>query len=139
MWQRLIAGFSVLALGAVRAVVGADRAGATTYTCTLAAGAAQPTDGPTDTTLYHPSTGTIHGAMVFVDFSDAPASETTTALYDAVVPWAQSWFTEVSYGAVTLAVTPAPTWFRMPKTSTAYGFGDGVTFNEQRAYIADAM
>ena len=77
--------------------------------------------------------------MIFVDFSDAPASETTTSLYDLLVPGAQHWFSESSYGRMSLDVTAVHTWFRMPHTAASYDYARGLTFAQHRAYIADAI
>src|SRR3954467_13672375 len=79
-------------------------------------------EGPTDYTLHQRAAGTLHAVMLFVDFSDAPASETTSSLYDLLVPGAQHWFTESSYGRMSLDVTAIHTWFRMPHTAASYDF-----------------
>ncbi len=99
----------------------------------------QPNEGPTDELLYLPSKGTLNAVMIFVDFPDAPQSETTRSLYNLLVPDARRWYREVSYGQLKLRVTRSRSWYRMPKSSIEYGFADGVTFEEHRAYIADAI
>jgi M6 family metalloprotease-like protein len=77
--------------------------------------------------------------MVFVDFPDLHATESSRTLYKRLVPRARRWYTEVSYGRLRLDVTPVARWFRMPRRLRAYGLRDGLTFPEHRAYIADAV
>lgn len=84
------------------------------------------------------STGEVRMAFLFVDFPDAPASENAEQLYQALVPFAQSWFDEVSYRRMRLAVTPVYRWFRMPRASTEYNFARGLTFDLHKQYISDA-
>ena len=108
--------------------------------CDLSAGSAwQPNEGPTDYALHLRPAGELKAVMIFVDFPDAVHTESTSALYDMLVPNSAEWYAEVSYGRMSLNVTPVHAWFMMPKNSSAYGFGDGLTFAEHRAYIADAM
>jgi M6 family metalloprotease-like protein len=87
--------------------------------------------------------GTLRAAMVFVDFSDAPADPdwTTDDLYRGFVPQSQSAFTSLSRGKFVLRVTPTPGWARMPKPLSAYGFGDGnsVDVDSYYAYVRDAV
>lgn len=44
--------------------------------------------------------------MLFVVFPDASASETPQQLVNLLVPLAQQWYSDVSYGRVSLSVTP---------------------------------
>jgi hypothetical protein len=74
--------------------------------------------------------------MLFVDFRDRPASESTHQLYDRLVKPAATWIREVSSGRAALEVTPVHRWYRMSHGSRGYGLGDGVSFEEQRSYIA---
>ncbi len=83
--------------------------------------------------------GTLRAVMLFVDFHDRRASESTSQLYDRLVKPAAAWFKEVSAGRTTLDVTPVHRWYRMQRGSRAYGLGDGVSFIEQKNYIADAV
>ena len=97
-------------------------------------------EGPTDYSWNLPAAGTVDAVMIFLEFSDAlHGTESTTDLYDLLVPNAQQWFTEVSYGKMSLNVTPVNTWYTMPSPSTDYGMDDGVSSAEQRAYISDAI
>jgi len=81
----------------------------------------------------------ISAVMLFVDFSDLHASESTSALYGELVPHSRDWFDEVSYGRVHLNVTRVNRWFRMPRSLRHYTLGDGISWPEHRDYIADAV
>ena len=85
------------------------------------------------------ATGRLRAVMIFVDFSDRPGTESTQRLYDSIAPRSSSWFAETSYGRASLDVTPLHRWLRMPRGSKEYGLGDGVSFDEQRDYIVDAV
>ncbi|KAJ9419109.1 hypothetical protein QL093DRAFT_2117815 [Fusarium oxysporum] len=71
-----------------------------------------------------PSTGTLNGFMIFVDFSDAePAQgETPQSLYDAVVPQTAEWYKQASHGALSFHVT-----------------ADLSKFYQHQEYIQDAL
>jgi M6 family metalloprotease-like protein len=77
--------------------------------------------------------------MLFVDFPDLHASESTSTIYRRLVPRARRWYEEVSYGRLRLEVTPVVRWFRMPRRLRAYALRDGLTFPEQQAFIAEAV
>lgn len=101
--------------------------------CALSSGSVpQPTEGPTDYSLYLTPTGELPAVMLFVDFPDAPGTETTSSLYDLLVPNSVRWFGEVSYGIMSLRVTPVHRWYRMPKPATAYPWARGLSFQEHR-------
>jgi M6 family metalloprotease-like protein len=83
--------------------------------------------------------GTLRAVMLFVDYRDRPASESTHQLYERLVKPAATWIREVSSGRAALEVRPVHRWYRMSHGSKGYGLGDGVTFEEQRSYIAEAV
>jgi M6 family metalloprotease-like protein len=64
--------------------------------------------------------GTAPAVMIFADFSDAPATESTTALYDVLVPEAARYLSAASYGRFSIQVTPHHRWVRMPSESSSY-------------------
>ena len=111
--------------------------------CVLKAGPVdEPNGGATDYSLFLHPIGTLRGVMIFVDFPDAEYRETTNDLYDLLVPYSQKWLNEVSYGRMSLQVTPVPKWYRMSKPSIEYGFTSKkppMTFEQHRAYIAEAI
>ncbi|KAI8722850.1 hypothetical protein NCS52_00430100 [Fusarium sp. LHS14.1] len=89
-----------------------------------------------------PSTGTLHGFMIFVDFSDAePAQgETPQSLYDAVVPQTTEWYKQASQGALSFNVTAdLSKFYRMPASAASYGWERGLTWAEHQEYIQDAL
>lgn len=79
----------------------------------------------------------VPAVMLFVDFPDAPATETTAALYERIVPQTRQWLSESSNGRLILEVKRADTWYRVPLTSAAYGL-DALTFERSRCYLQDA-
>ncbi len=81
----------------------------------------------------------IRAVMLFIDFPSLHATESTTALYDRLVPRSRSWFDEVSYGRVQLDVTPVNRWFRMPHNIGSYDLEDGISWSEHHDYMSDAI
>jgi M6 family metalloprotease-like protein len=81
----------------------------------------------------------IPAVVLFVDFPDLRATESSSTLFNRLVPRSRAWYDEVSYGHVHLDVTPVQRWFRMPRSLREYGLADGISWPEHRAYIADAV
>jgi M6 family metalloprotease-like protein len=81
----------------------------------------------------------LRAVMLFVDFPDLRARESTSTIYAHLVPRARAWFDEVSYGHLQLDVTPVRRWFRMPSRVRSYGLADGVSGPEQHVYLRDAV
>ena len=81
----------------------------------------------------------LSAAMIFIDFPDVRATESTAQLHNRLVPNARAWYAEVSHGRATLDVTPVHRWFRMAHGSRDYGIQNGLTFEEHKEYIADAI
>lgn len=93
-------------------------------------------EGPLTTDGSLLSHGEVRAVMIFVDFSDAPASEDVAALarqHTADLDW----FSEVSYGRFSLTVTPLLRWYRLAKPASAYG--NWQVFEAERAFVADAI
>lgn len=89
---------------------------------------------------FAPTTGTVKATMIFVDFPDAPATDTTSSLYNQLAPGAIDWFNTSSYGRLSLQVVAGSTsFFRMPNPSASYGFQRGLTSATHLAYIQDAL
>lgn len=112
--------------------------------CTLAApdvtGLHWENEGSTDYSIFARPMGSVKAVMIFVDFSDAPATEPTSAYSTPIVPDASAYYQEASYGRMTLDIATIPRWYRMSQASSAYGFqGRAATFTQQRAYMAEAM
>lgn len=89
-----------------------------------------------------PSTGTLRGYMIFVDFSDAPApkNDPPKNLRDVFLPDAKTWYEHASYGQLHLNVTSdVKKYYRMPKPAASYGWDNGLTYEQHEAYIQDAL
>jgi hypothetical protein len=85
-----------------------------------------------------PTTGTMNAKLLFVDFEDAPANDTTQSLYDSLVTGSIAWFNTSSYGALTLNVdADMSKFYRMPQASTKYTFKRFKA--KQDMYIRDAL
>lgn len=67
-----------------------------------------------------PTVGSLRVAMLFVDFSDAPADVPADALVDAYVPAVVGWYDDASYGRLRLVVDAVPQWLRMPRSLREY-------------------
>jgi M6 family metalloprotease-like protein len=108
--------------------------------CKLPATDVDLSEGWGSTESFAPSTGTVKAKMIFVDFPDAPANDSTTALYNELAPGATSWFKTASYGKLNLDVTADTSHFyRMPAASDSYGYQRGLTSAAHRKYIQDAL
>jgi M6 family metalloprotease-like protein len=96
------------------------------------------TEGPVDDALHAPSTGAMRAVLLFAEFPDAPATETTNALFETIGPDSQEWLHEASHGRFTLEITPVHRWYRMPLPSRTYGL-EVPTFASQRAYAEELV
>ncbi|MEU8780339.1 M6 family metalloprotease domain-containing protein [Streptomyces sp. NPDC048637] len=92
----------------------------------------------TDGTRFRPSSGTHHVLTLFVDFPDAPATDSTDAYATHLAPAAE-WMSRASYGRSRLALSSLHRWIRMPADSTSYGFARGLTFEAHEKYLRDAI
>ena len=75
----------------------------------------------TDERWFLPGTGTLRALMLFVDFPDARATETTQAMFDHFAPLPEAWYAEASYGRLTLDLAAQHTWYRMSQPVASYG------------------
>lgn len=66
------------------------------------------------------STGTVKAGVIFVDFSDVPASDRPADLYRTYLDGASEFFDAVSYGRLDFQMEPVFQWFRMASPSTTY-------------------
>jgi M6 family metalloprotease-like protein len=99
--------------------------------------------GPTNYDYYLHATGNLGMLVLFVDFPDAPRSDSPDTLFRAFVPGAARWYSEASYGRLTLAAGTVNSWLRMPKNALAYDLryrGDwpGIVARH-RVFLADAV
>ena len=89
-----------------------------------------------------PSTGTLTGLMIFVDFTDSPAgaTETPQSLYDVFLPAAADWYRASSYGRLSLRVSADTSrFYRMPARADSYGWTRGLTAAAHRRFVQDAL
>lgn len=95
--------------------------------------------GATDQT-FAPSTGTLNAHMIFVDFPDAEASEPTEELHQLFIPGAPDWYSNSSFGKLTLDVTADTSrFYRMPAESSTYSYDRSITSELLEKYIQDAL
>jgi M6 family metalloprotease-like protein len=98
-----------------------------------------------DSSHYARPLGTLRAVMLFVDFSDAPASAypgtSPQEAFDRLVPSAEATINTLSYGKLHLSVTPSAQWIRMPKPLSAYGLEDNDPQDQtrHRRYLRDAI
>ncbi|MFI6470861.1 M6 family metalloprotease domain-containing protein [Streptomyces sp. NPDC050516] len=92
----------------------------------------------TDRVQFQPATGTHRVLTLFVDFPDAPATDSTAA-YAAQLAPAADWMAKASYGRSRLAISSLNRWIRMPADSASYGFARGLTFEAHEKYVRDAI
>jgi M6 family metalloprotease-like protein len=85
-----------------------------------------------------PSTGSVKVSVIFVDFSDAPATRTPQEVFGIISPAAENYYNAVSYNNLTLSFDPTYRWFRMSKPSSQYGWAS-LTFDLHKAYIQEAI
>lgn len=86
-----------------------------------------------------PTTGDLRLSVVFVDFPDAGAFLTPEEVFGIVSPGAEAFFDAMSYGALNMILTPDLQWRRMSQPSSAYGFATGITFNQHRSFLEEAL
>ena len=100
---------------------------------------AEMNEGTLESRLPLRASGTLRAVMLFVDFPDRPAVESTTRLSRRLARPAGGWLAEVSYHRAALEITPVHRWYRLSRETRAYGLADGLSFGEQRALIAEAV
>jgi M6 family metalloprotease-like protein len=81
--------------------------------------------------------GVTKAAMLFVDFPDAPATESTDSDYEFLAP-SHDLMTQFSSGAVNLQITPVKHWLHMPQDSATYNFQRGISWPQQALYVRQA-
>lgn len=88
-----------------------------------------------------PSTGTVNALMLFIDFRDQTATESSPQeLYDYFFPEATNWLDASSYGKLSLNITADTSRFlRMPKLAPEYQFERGLTAELHQVYVKDAL
>lgn len=95
-------------------------------------------EGPTDMSLHVRSTGTLRAVMLFAEFPDAAATESTAQLFELIAPESQQRLHETSHGRLTLAIDRIDRWYRLPLPSASYGL-EQPTFDAQRKYAEEIV
>jgi M6 family metalloprotease-like protein len=86
--------------------------------------------------------GTVNAVMLFVDFPDAAATETTGSLYAVLAPGSERNYASQSFGRLALHITEDPHWYRMSKNANAYGLTRATAnggHEGHRAYMQEAI
>jgi M6 family metalloprotease-like protein len=91
----------------------------------------------TDYQQFQRPQGVTKAAMVFVDFPDAPATESVDSDYAFLAP-SHDLMTQFSSGAVNLQITPVRHWLHMPDDSVSYNFERGIGWRQQALYVREA-
>jgi M6 family metalloprotease-like protein/uncharacterized repeat protein (TIGR01451 family) len=90
---------------------------------------------------YHPGTGTLRGAVIFVDFAEAPGSQSLSMeeSLDLLEIDSAAWYREVSYGRLSLELESAGGWYRMAKPAAEYGIAQCCSQPNIRAFVTEAI
>lgn len=85
-----------------------------------------------------PSVGSIRAAMIFVDFSDAPATTSPKKVF-SYFDSAPTLLNELSYGRANLNISSDFQWHRMGKTSTSYAQDLKSNFSGLHSFMSEAI
>lgn len=83
--------------------------------------------------------GEVRLTVLFVDFSDVPATISPQQAMSIISPEAEKYFDAVSYGKLRLSLVPHYQWLRMNRTSADYHFARGASFATHRTYLQEAV
>ncbi len=92
------------------------------WPCGLKSGSIPHSLGPKDYQRDLKAEGTIRGLMAFVDFADAPPTESAEVLYARLVRQSNLWIKTVSNGIASLRIESNYKWYRIPGISKDYDF-----------------
>ncbi|MFT7669666.1 MAG: M6 family metalloprotease-like protein [Planctomycetota bacterium] len=95
-------------------------------------------EGPTDTALHPPSTGTLKAVMLFARFPDGEEDLSMKELHRLLVPQAAQFFESSSYGKLKLEVTPHFEWYAMKGASTDPGY-DCSKHETHKGYVQEVV
>ncbi|CAI6261818.1 unnamed protein product [Periconia digitata] len=86
-----------------------------------------------------PSIGPLLVSVIFVDFPDFPAQNSTEELYNTMID-APDLYKTMSYGKLDLQMQPQlEGFYRMPNLSSNYNYARGLTTEDHVRYINDAL
>jgi M6 family metalloprotease-like protein/uncharacterized repeat protein (TIGR01451 family) len=91
--------------------------------------------------VFQPGSGTLRGAVIFVDFPDAPGSGSISPeeSLGLLRTDAQAWYQEASYGRMNLDLQSAGGWYRMSKPVADYGISACCSLPNVRAFVEEAI
>lgn len=91
--------------------------------------------------LRAPATGTLRIAVLYVDFSDAPAQQSVGSLHAATIPEGLRHLEKLSHRQLRVTEIHTSQWVRMPKPMTDYLDAPGISGDGylHHAFIADAV
>ena len=100
--------------------------------------------GPTDYSRFIRPAGTLRALVLYVDFPEAPATQSTETLYSSLAPPLAQWYRDTSYGRFALEASFHPSWVRMPHSAASYqldrrDIGFPEIISRHRTYLADAV
>ncbi|MFD0203310.1 MULTISPECIES: M6 family metalloprotease domain-containing protein [Saccharothrix] len=131
---------AALALATTLTPAGTGHADVPAGACALAPTTVNLSEGVPTPRGFAPSRGTLRTTMIFVDFPDAPANDSTTSLRDQLLPGGPNWFATSSYGNLSVSVNAVTSrFYRMPRPSTDYGWRRGLTWQAHARYLNDAL
>ena len=85
-----------------------------------------------------PSTGSVEAVVLFADFQDVAANQTTEEVFSIISPGGESFFNDQSYGRLQLSFRPHHEWLRLSGPSTTYKEAIK-TFTGHRDFLQEAM
>jgi M6 family metalloprotease-like protein len=93
---------------------------------------------PTDERFLQPR-GKAAAVVLFVDFPDAPAEETTDRAAKLFAETLSRWYSEISYGGFELSVTAVPRWYRLARNARDWELRRGGSAIRYQEYFAAAV
>jgi M6 family metalloprotease-like protein len=82
--------------------------------------------------------GNLNITVLFVDFDDSPAIQSTLQVFGLLSPETETFFYRISYGKLVIRFLPHFRWLRMSKPSIEYSMSRSIMFEAQKAFIAEA-
>jgi len=85
-----------------------------------------------------PSTGPVEAVVLFADFADVSAIESTEDVFSIISPGAENFFLDQSYARLSLSFRPYHEWLQLSGTAAKYG--EALTsYTGHRDWIQEAM
>ncbi len=84
------------------------------------------------------SIGDLRITVIFVDFSDAPASQEPQQVFALISPTTENFVKQTSYSKLNIIFAPNYKWLRMSKSSASYNMKPGLSTYTQGVYMYEA-